>query len=168
MSQEYAQALSWATTPYAFNVISRTILSDFKSKAKGDAGICTDDLMGVCSHTELVEDMTWARACIEGTCGDKSVAEDKTETSADQLVFIGWSMDLTLQVLGIARHNVLKNLLWLLSSTRTNTSLHTRTATVGFASVSVQFSLPVHEAVFMLHLQRLCGILSFTDTGTGH
>ena len=94
--------------PYAFNVISRTILSDFKSKAKGDAGICTDDLMGACSQTELDHDMTWARACIEGTCGDKSVAEDKTETSAEQLVFIGWSMDLKLQVLGIARHNVLK------------------------------------------------------------
>ena len=73
--------------------------------------------MGNYPQAELMQDMTlsllvgvmaWARACIEGTCGDKSVVEDKTETSADQLVFIGWSMDLTLQVLGIARHNVLK------------------------------------------------------------
>ena len=94
-------------TPYAFNVGSRTIIRDFKAKSMGDAGVCTDDIMGACAECELEHDMALARTCIEGAFGNLSVADTKTEVGR-KLDFIGWSIDLDLLVLGIARHNILK------------------------------------------------------------
>ena len=94
-------------TPYAFNVGSRQIIKDFKAKAKGDAGICCDDLMGACTLWDLTHDMAVARSCIESVFGEYSVADGKTEVGRC-LDFIGWHVDLDRSVLGIARHNILK------------------------------------------------------------
>jgi hypothetical protein len=95
------------STPFAFDVVSRAILADVRKGLKGDARICCDDLMGVCSTTEVVHEMTHARRCIEDLLGSLSVAEDKSECGR-KLDFIGWSVDLDDQRLGIARHNTLK------------------------------------------------------------
>jgi hypothetical protein len=51
--------------------------------------------------------MALARTCIEEVFGENSVADSKTEVGTG-LDFIGWHLDLDLQVLGIARHNLLK------------------------------------------------------------
>ena len=94
-------------TPFGFNVGSRVIIKDFKQKAMGDAEICCDDLMGACALWERAYDMALARTCIEEVFGENSVADSKTEVGTG-LDFIGWHLDLDLQVLGIARHNLLK------------------------------------------------------------
>jgi hypothetical protein len=64
-------------TPFAFDVISRTILADVKSGIKGDAEMCCDDVMGACSSLERSQDMAVTRNCIEGLLGMDSVAENK-------------------------------------------------------------------------------------------
>jgi len=94
-------------TPFAFDVISRTILSDVKSGIKGCAEMCCDDVMGACAESERVHDMGWTRECIEGLLGPNSVAENKSFYGR-RLDFIGWSVDLDEMSLGIARHNFLK------------------------------------------------------------
>ena len=99
-------------TPFAFDVLSRTLLADVRSRIHGDSKICCDDLMGACAIWEREEDLATARACIESFFGPDSVAEDKTELGTDNLGrhidFIGWYVDLDEARLGIARHNVLK------------------------------------------------------------
>ena len=97
-------------TPFGFDVVSRTILADVREGINGGAGICCDDVMGACASWEVEQDMAHTRTCIEALCGGKSVAEDKSEVTdtRGRIDFIGWSMDLKREVLGIARHNVLK------------------------------------------------------------
>jgi len=100
------------STPFAFDVLSRTIIADVRSQIHGDAEICCDDLMGACAIWERVEDMETAHGCIETLFGPDSVADDKTDLGVDNLGrhidFIGWYVDLDEARLGIARHNVLK------------------------------------------------------------
>ena len=97
-------------TPFGFDVVSRTILHDVRAGSMGGACICCDDVMGACAVWEAKHDMDHTRVCIEALCGSQSVAEDKSELigTRGKIDFIGWSMDLSLEVLGIARHNVLK------------------------------------------------------------
>ena len=96
-----------SVTPYAFDVISRTILADVKSGVKGDAEMCCDDVMGACAASERVHDMDWTRLVIERLLGPAAVADDKSFFGR-RLDFIGWSVDLDNMSLGIARHNFLK------------------------------------------------------------
>jgi len=98
-------------TPFGFDVVSRAILADVLECISGDAGICCDDIMGCCSQTERVGDMRGAQGCVEALLGSQSVAPEKTTFTTPthrQIDFIGWSVDLNLMRLGIARHNVLK------------------------------------------------------------
>jgi hypothetical protein len=64
-------------TPYAFDVISRTILADVKSGVKGGAEMCCDDVMGACAASERAHDMDWTRLVIEKLLGPAAVADDK-------------------------------------------------------------------------------------------
>ena len=96
-----------SVTPYSFDVVSRIILADVKSGAKGDAEMCCDDVMGACASWERAHDMDWTRHVIERLLGPGAVAEDKSFYGR-RLDFIGWSVDLDRMSLGIARHNFLK------------------------------------------------------------
>jgi len=102
-------------TPYAFDVISRTILADVKSGVKGDTEMCCDDVMGACAASERVHDMDWTRLVIERLLGSAAVADDKSFFGR-RLDFIGWSVDLDKMSLGIARHNFLKTVHGFLSA----------------------------------------------------
>jgi hypothetical protein len=100
----------WMASPFAFNVISRALLHEFRKKLHAVAvDIFVDDTMGCCLRTDLPEVLAIAAKIIRDLLGPRAVAEDKTE-SGRRLDFIGWTVDLDKRVVSIARRNHLRAL----------------------------------------------------------
>jgi len=99
----------WVGTPFAFDVISRLLVKLVNLRAKGEAVIATDDLIGCCATTDLQHDLDVADACIHSIFNSDCVNESKT-VSGRIIEAIGWSFNLDELWVGIARHNYLKTL----------------------------------------------------------
>ena len=65
-----------------------------------------DDVIGVCFQSDLASDMELAKDICTSLLGPKAVAEEKSETGT-RLKVIGYTVDLNLKLLSIARKNFL-------------------------------------------------------------
>ena len=97
----------WTGTPYAFDVITRVLRREIGKRIRGRMHMYVDDLFGITLKRFLDEDMTAARSVCEGLLGSQAMAEDKWEVGL-RLDIIGWSVDLELSRVSIARRNFLK------------------------------------------------------------
>ena len=100
----------WTGTPFAFAVVTRAIVRQVRKQLLSGA-VCMycDDLLGVCLKIHVQQHILMATQVIQSLMGPTSVAAHKTMTGRC-LDFIGWSVDLDQQLLGVARHNYLKAL----------------------------------------------------------
>jgi hypothetical protein len=99
----------WVGTPFAFDVISRLIVKLVNMRAKGEAVIATDDLIGCCATKDLEFDLGIANECIHSIFNADCVNEAKT-VFGRIIEAIGWAFNLDEMWVGIARHNYLKTL----------------------------------------------------------
>jgi hypothetical protein len=99
----------WCGLPYAFFVVTRSILRAVQARVTGVVDMFVDDLMGCCPHPDLQSNLAIAKEIIESLLGPGTVANQKT-IFGRQLDFIGWHVDLDTQLLGVSRHNFSKAL----------------------------------------------------------
>ena len=69
----------WLGMPFAFNVLSRTLLILILAVIKGKAAMYVDDVMGCSALDNIDEDMAATHTAITGLAGDHSIAPDKVE-----------------------------------------------------------------------------------------
>ena len=99
----------WTGTPFAFDVLSRTIVDLIRTGIHGLVTIATDDVIGVSPTLHVDFDLAFASDSIHHVFTNDCVNDKKTEI-ARALDAIGWSLDLDLRRVGIAKHNLLKTL----------------------------------------------------------
>jgi hypothetical protein len=99
----------WTGTPFAFGVISQSLLFGIRKRIKGNCEICTDDICGVSHRDDVVHDMTVVREVIIMLLGPYAINEKKTVVArvADM---VGWSIDLDTQLVTMAKHNLHRTL----------------------------------------------------------
>ena len=99
----------WMGTPFAFDVISRTIIDLIRLCIQGLVSIATDDVIGVSPTIHVDNDLMSADKSINDVFTTDCVNPAKTVKDR-KMDAIGWSFDLDLQRVGIAKHNLLKTL----------------------------------------------------------
>ena len=104
----------WTGTPFAFQVLTRSILFELRPSISGLCFMYVDDIMGVCWDVSLIDDLAMARRICNGLLGPNAIAEDKTETGR-RLDMLGYVVDLDTRFLSIARKNFLNSLYWFFS-----------------------------------------------------
>lgn len=99
----------WVGTPYAFNVVSRT-LDVITSHTISGAGVWYVDDLNACSNKRTFEhDMRRIDEEVRTLLGPESMAADK-DKSGRQLDMIGWLIDLDAQLVTISDRNFHKTL----------------------------------------------------------
>lgn len=128
----------WLGMPFAFNVLSRTLLILILAAISGRASMYVDDVMGCSTRSKLHADMTAAHDAITGLAGDFSVAPDKSE-SGRSLEFIGWTVCLDTRTVTVSRRILLK-------------------------TAHAFFSFQLTDRLSQLHLQRMASLASRIST----
>ena len=124
----------WLGMPFAFNVLSRTLLILILAVIKGKAAMYVDDVMGCSALDNIDEDMAATHTAITGLAGDHSIAPDKVERGRS-LEFIGWIIDLNSRTITASPRIILK-------------------------TTHALFSFHVDDRVSQLQLQRLASLLA--------
>ena len=96
----------WSCTPAAFQVVTRALKWEFTKALKSYTEMYVDDIIGVCFKTDLVSDMDRAKTICTSLLGPGAVADEKSETGT-RLEVIGYTIDLDLKLVSIARKNFL-------------------------------------------------------------
>jgi len=99
----------WTGTPFAFGVISQSLLFAIRERIQGNVEICTDDLCGVSSRTDVENDMAIVKDIILLLLGPFSINESKTIMSR-QADMVGWYIDLDTSLVTMSEHNLLRTL----------------------------------------------------------
>ena len=99
----------WMGTPFAFDVLSRTIVDLIRLGIHGLASIATDDIIGISPTIHVDFDLSFADKSIHDIFTDDCVNSEKT-MKARVMDAIGWNLNLDLRRVGIAKHNLLKTL----------------------------------------------------------
>jgi len=99
----------WCGLPYAFFVVTRSLLRAVRARVTGVVDMFVDDLMGCCLRIDLQNNLAIAKEIIESLLGPGTVANHKT-LQGRKLDFIGWLVDLDTGLLGVSRHNFAKAL----------------------------------------------------------
>jgi hypothetical protein len=94
----------WTGTPFAFNVLSRVVSFELLKLTAGDLLMYVDDIIGCCRLIDLDQEFKNVRSIVEGICGPKSIADDKTE-SGRMLESIGYYIDLDARAVGLSQNN---------------------------------------------------------------
>ena len=106
---QFCGIFGWTGTPAAFQVVSRALTHELNQSLTSAVAVYVDDMCGVCLSWDLDDDLVLCKSICRNLLGPDSVAEDKTE-SGTRLDFIGYSVDLTHQIVSIARKNFLRTL----------------------------------------------------------
>ena len=96
----------WSSTPAAFQVVTRALKWEFKSRIKSFTEMYVDDVIGVCFEEDVASDIKEATRICSSLLGPKAVALDKTEIDT-RLEIIGYVVDLDAMRVSIARKNFL-------------------------------------------------------------
>ena len=96
----------WACTPAAFQVVTRALKWEFAQALRSSTEMYVDDVIGVCFQSDLASDMELAKTICTSLLGPKAVADEKSETGT-RLEVIGYTIDLNLKLVSIARKNFL-------------------------------------------------------------
>jgi hypothetical protein len=97
----------WSGTPFAFDVISRSLRNRLRVVLKGVVHVYVDDIFGCCLESDLEHELRTTKETTQSLLGPSCIAEEKTE-SGRILEIIGWSFDLDKERVFLARHNFLK------------------------------------------------------------
>lgn len=102
----HAGLFGWTGTPFAFQVISRTLHKLLSQRGVSQL-VYVDDIGGACRQDILMNTKATVRTVTEGLLGPKALAEQKWE-SGRRLDFIGWEVDLDTRRVSLKRRNFLK------------------------------------------------------------
>ena len=69
----------WSSTPAAFQVVTRALKWEFKSRLKSLTEMYVDDVIGVCLEEDVASDIKEATRICSSLLGPNAVALDKTE-----------------------------------------------------------------------------------------
>jgi hypothetical protein len=97
----------WTGTPFAFAVISRSLLFAIRKRINGLVDICTDDLCGVCLAEDFDSTLAIVREIIMALLGPNSINKKKTH-SGRRATMVGWYIDLDTKLVTMAEHNLLR------------------------------------------------------------
>jgi hypothetical protein len=97
----------WVGTPYAFDVITRSLRWRMRESIRGEGDMYVDDLMGCSSISDVQEDMATTKRVVEELMGDNSIS-DKKSVRGRRVDLLGWAVDLDKGIVTIAQHNFMK------------------------------------------------------------
>ena len=106
---QMAGIFGWAGTPAAFQVVTRAITWELENSLHSATLMYVDDIIGVGVNSEIEEDLRKTRDICTKLLGPQAVADDKTEVNR-RIDVIGYTIDLDIQRVLIARKNFLKAL----------------------------------------------------------
>lgn len=101
---QIAGIFGWTGTPAAFQVVTRAICWELKYALKSSTLMYVDDIIGVCLAKDVVADLRLTRDICTSLLGSSAVADDKTEIGR-RLDIIGYTVDLDLKIVSIAKKN---------------------------------------------------------------
>ena len=99
----------WGEMPFAFDVITRTIRRLANRQLAGRCECYVDDVMGCSPTSSLPSDIGTVVGTIQALLGPDAENQGKREQGR-RLDWLGWSMDLDLRTVTIAKHNFLKTM----------------------------------------------------------
>lgn len=99
----------WTGTPYAFQVVTRSLVHELHKTTCGDVRMYVDDLIGVCLRRDYDREKEAAYKLCTALLGPTAIAEHKTECGR-RLEVIGYTIDLDLRLVTISKKNFLKTL----------------------------------------------------------
>jgi hypothetical protein len=97
----------WVGTPYAFDIITRSLRWAIRRKITGRTDMYVDDIMGCSTEENREEDMSIAAEIARRLLGPNAIAETKAEFGR-RIEMLGWVIDLDKRVVFIAEHNFMK------------------------------------------------------------
>lgn len=99
----------WTGTPAAFQVINRALVYEIKRAIKGDIVMYSDDILIVTLRKHLTSDARITDSICTSLMGPNSVETSKTE-SGRLLTFIGYDIDLDMELITISERNILRTM----------------------------------------------------------
>lgn len=96
----------WSSTPAAFQVVTRALKWEFKSRLKSNTEMYVDDVIGVCFAEDVESDIVEAARICTSLLGPTAVAVEITKTDT-RMEIIGYVVDLDTLRVSIARKNFL-------------------------------------------------------------
>jgi hypothetical protein len=97
----------WVGTPYAFDVITRSLRWAIRRAIPGFVDMYVDDIMAASEMAQADKDMETAVSIAESLLGDGAIAKDKAEKGR-RLDFLGWVFDIDSGIVSISERNFLK------------------------------------------------------------
>jgi hypothetical protein len=141
----------WVGTPYAFNVVSRTLDIITGPTIEGAGLWYVDDLNACSNKRTCVQDMSRVDDEVRTLLGSESVAAEK-DKSGRRLDMIGWLIDLDAQLVTISEKNFNKTLHAFFSFnivepvTASLVSRYTQISVVMKVHVGALYQFPSHSA----------------------
>ena len=123
---QIAGIFGWAGTPAAFQVVTRAIAWELRSRLQSRTVMYVDDIIGVGFEKDIAADLALTRAICTTLLGSSAVADDKTEVRR-RLDVIGYVIDLDTGRVLISKKNFLTALNGFLSAD-TTARINLRTA----------------------------------------
>lgn len=123
---QIAGIFGWAGTPAAFQVVTRAIAWELRSRLRSRTVMYVDDIIGVGFEKDIAADLALTRNICTALLGSGAVADDKTEVSR-RLDVIGYVIDLDTGRVLISKKNFLTALNGFLSAD-TTARINVRTA----------------------------------------
>ena len=103
---QLAGIFGWAGTPAAFQVVTRAIAWELRSKLRSHTLMYVDDILGVGFSNDIADDLAMTRKICTDLLGSGAVADDKTE-SGRRLDVIGYVIDLDSARVLVSKKNFL-------------------------------------------------------------
>ena len=123
---QLAGIFGWSGTPAAFQVVTRAIAWELRSRLQSRTIMYVDDIIGIGFEKDIAADLALTRTICTSLLGSGAVADDKTEVSR-RLDVIGYIIDLDTGRVLISKKNFLPALNGFLSAD-TTTRINLRTA----------------------------------------
>ena len=103
---QLAGIFGWSGTPAAFQVVTRAIAWELRSRLRSRTVMYVDDIIGIGFQTDIAADLALTRSICTMLLGPDAVADDKTEVSR-RLDVIGYVIDLDTGRVLISKKNFL-------------------------------------------------------------
>lgn len=103
---QLAGIFGWSGTPAAFQVVTRAIAWELRSRLHSSTVMYVDDIIGIGFEENIAADLALTRDICTGLLGSGAVADDKTEVSR-RLDVIGYIIDLDTGRVLISKKNFL-------------------------------------------------------------
>ena len=103
---QLAGIFGWSGTPAAFQVVTRAITWELRSRLQSHTVMYVDDIVGIGFEGDITADLALTRSICTDLLGSRAVADDKTEVSR-RLDVVGYVVDLDSSRVLISKKNFL-------------------------------------------------------------